>query len=114
MEACYQILCLVTSMALVVHNQVLHLQAEDELDAREWMEAIAGVISCLINSNIGPMPAKTQGKPAKPTHSRHSSFAGGGWCQVVTCAGNKNAAADWHYCHCMIMASKAQQLPAWS
>ena len=79
MGACYQKLCLVTFMALIYSNQFPHLQAEDELDAREWMEAIAGVISCLINSNIGPMPAKTQGKPAKPTHSRHSSFAGGSW-----------------------------------
>ena len=77
-------MCIVTLMASVQHNHSPHVKAEDELDAREWMEAIAGVISCLINSNIGPMPAKTQGKPAKPTHSRHSSFAGESRRQVLT------------------------------
>jgi len=45
------------------------LQAESEEDAKEWMDIISGVISCLLNRSFAPPPEK----PSRPTHSRTSS-----------------------------------------
>ncbi|DBB01590.1 TPA: hypothetical protein ACH3X1_000238 [Trebouxia sp. C0004] len=53
------------------------LQAEDDLDAHEWMEAIQGVTACLLNGNVDiEALSKAQPKPSKPTHSRQGSRAG--------------------------------------
>ncbi len=52
-------------------------QAEDDLDAHEWMEAIQGVTACLLNGNVDiEALSKAQPKPSKPTHSRQGSRAG--------------------------------------
>jgi len=58
------------------------LQAEDDLDAHEWMEAIQGVTACLLNGNVDiEALSKAQPKPSKPTHSRQGSRAGKStWC----------------------------------
>ena len=64
-------------------------QAEDDLDAHEWMEAIQGVTACLLNGNVDiEALSKAQPKPSKPTHSRQGSRAGKPkptptWCGVL-------------------------------
>ncbi|GAB4819632.1 hypothetical protein N2152v2_006678 [Parachlorella kessleri] len=50
------------------------LQAENELEQREWVEAIQGVIACLLNGAL--QPAQLPRTPARPTHSRNSSAGG--------------------------------------
>lgn len=53
------------------------VQAEDELDQQEWMEAIQGVTACLLNGDVDVEAlARAQPKPARPTHSRQGSRAG--------------------------------------
>ena len=53
------------------------LQAEDELDQQEWMEAIQGVTACLLNGDVDiDALSRAQPKPARPTHSRQGSRAG--------------------------------------
>lgn len=53
------------------------LQAEDDLDAQEWMEAIQGVTACLLNGNVDiDALSRAQPRPTKPTHSRQGSRAG--------------------------------------
>lgn len=53
------------------------LQAEDELDQQEWMEAIQGVTACLLNGDVDiDALTRAQPKPARPTHSRQGSRAG--------------------------------------
>lgn len=46
------------------------MQAEDELDRKEWMEHLQAVIACMINS---PAELSAPRKPAIPTHMRKSS-----------------------------------------
>ena len=53
------------------------LQAEDDLDQQEWMEAIQGVTACLLNGDVDiEALSRAQPKPARPTHSRQGSRAG--------------------------------------
>lgn len=52
------------------------LQAEDELDRREWVEALQSVIAILLNSSaLDPktLAAAARISPAQPTHSRGAS-----------------------------------------
>ena len=59
-------------------------QAEDDLDAHEWMEAIQGVTACLLNGNVDiEALSKAQPKPSKPTHSRQGSRAGECYAHMV-------------------------------
>lgn len=48
------------------------LQAENELERQEWVEAIQGVINCLLNGAVGPSQMPT--KPKRATHSRSNSL----------------------------------------
>lgn len=50
------------------------LQAENDLEQREWVEAIQGVIACLLNGALHPSQLPTT--PVRPTHSRSSSASG--------------------------------------
>ena len=55
----------------------LFLQAEDGLEAQEWMEAIQGVTACLLNGDVDVEAlSRAQPKPSRPTHSRQGSRAG--------------------------------------
>ncbi len=56
---------------------LLDVQAEDDLDAQEWMEDIQGVTACLLNGNVNVEAlSRAQPKPTQPTHSRQGSRAG--------------------------------------
>lgn len=50
------------------------MQADNELDRREWIDVIQAVIAWLLNNaaSVAP-PEVTPTKPRRPTHSRHSS-----------------------------------------
>ena len=59
------------------------LQAEDDLDQQEWMEAIQGVTACLLNGDVDVEAlSRAQPKPSRPTHSRQGSRAGTAPCFV--------------------------------
>ncbi|KAK9807526.1 hypothetical protein WJX72_001570 [[Myrmecia] bisecta] len=63
---------------VVSPEKVYTLQAENDLEQREWMETIQGVIACLLNGSIDLAKlSRVLPKPAKPTHSRQSSLASG-------------------------------------
>ncbi|KAL3136510.1 hypothetical protein ABBQ38_005760 [Trebouxia sp. C0009 RCD-2024] len=62
---------------VVSPEKVYLLQAEDELDQREWMEAVQGVTACLLNGHVDvDALSRAQPKPSRPTHSRQGSRAG--------------------------------------
>lgn len=50
------------------------LQAENELERSEWVDALQGVIGSLINGAAGPSAAQVPRVPQRPTHSRHNSM----------------------------------------
>ncbi len=47
-------------------------QAENDLERSEWIDALTGVINCLLNGSVSV--AAMPRVPVRPTHSRHTSF----------------------------------------
>ncbi len=71
------VIAIVTLHEMQFKSLMCVFQAEDDLDAHEWMEAIQGVTACLLNGNVDiEALSKAQPKPSKPTHSRQGSRAG--------------------------------------
>ncbi|KAK9822748.1 hypothetical protein WJX74_003816 [Apatococcus lobatus] len=57
---------------VVAPDKAYTLQADNEMDRRDWMEAIQVVIACLLNGSVDVSRLKL-GKPARPTHHSRSS-----------------------------------------
>ena len=87
-------------------------KAEDELDQREWMEAVQGVTACLLNGHVDvDALSRAQPKPSRPTHSRQGSRAGLLHC-ILCCSGQCITPSS---CACVVLCFAAlysrHQLP---